>query len=268
MTATGPTLTAEYATTSPLQVRIDTHARHSEHPDDPLTTVAAPLELTGSEALADIGCGDGRFLAHLIQHGHRGRLVGVDNSTAMVTAVAAIPGVQAVTGDAEALPFADDEFDAVTARHMLYHVPDPDKALRELERITRPGGRVAISVNHPATCARTRRLVLDRAAEHGLAPVAGMVNDVNSMTLSAMMGEVFGEVRTDRCENALVFDTPAPLIRFAEALFSFCGIDPASPHRETILDAVTTDIHDWFHAHPGLRWRDPKGYIVATAIVR
>ncbi|MFC8043336.1 class I SAM-dependent methyltransferase [Nocardia sp. NPDC057353] len=262
---TGPTPTAEYATTDPLRVRIDTHAQHSEHPDDPVAAVVDALELTGGEALADIGCGDGRFLAHLGRRGHAGRLVGVDNSAAMVTAAAAIPGVEAVTGDAEALPFGDDEFDAVTARHMLYHVPDPRRALRELARITRPGGRVAVTVNHPATCARTRGLVIDRAAEHGLAPVVGMVNGVDSTTLPAMMAEVFGEVRVDRFDNALVFDAPAPLIRFAEALFSFCGIDPASPHRAAILDAVTTDVDHWFATHLGERWRDPKGYIVVAA---
>ncbi|WP_342216159.1 class I SAM-dependent methyltransferase, partial [Nocardia abscessus] len=249
-------------------VRIDTHARLSERPDDPVAAVLAALELTGEEALADIGCGDGRFLAHLAEHGHRGRLVGLDNSTAMVAAAEAIPGVHAVHGDAQALPFADDEFDAVTARHMLYHVPDPDKALRELARITRAGGRVAVSVNHPATCSRTRQLVIDRAAEYGLGPAAGMVNDVNSTTLPKMMTVVFGDVRIHRRDNALIFDTPEPLIRFAEALFSFCGVDAASPHRAAILDAVTADINDWFDAHPGQCWRDPKGYIVATANIQ
>ncbi len=140
--------------------------------------------------------------------------------------------------------------------------------MRELWRISRVGSRVAVSVNHPATCARTRQLVLDRAAERGLAPAVGMVNDVNSTTLPKMLSVVFGEVHIRQCDNALLFDTPEPVIRFAEALFSFCGIDAASPHRSAILDAVTTDIHDWFTAHPGQCWRDPKGYIVATATVR
>ena len=268
MSTTEPSLTSEYATTTPLQVRIDTHARHSEHPDDPIATVLAALELTGSEDLADIGCGDGRFLAHLAEHGHRGRLAGLDNAPAMVAAADAIPGVEGVLGNAETLPFADDEFDAVTARHMLYHVPNPDQALRELRRITRPGGRVAVSVNQPATCARTRQLVIDRAAEYGLSPAAGMVNDVNSTTLPTMMTAVFSDVGIHQFDNALVFATSEPLIRFAESLFSFCGVDAASPHRAAILDAVTDDINDWFTAHPGKCWRDPKGYIVATAAVQ
>ncbi|WP_280423146.1 class I SAM-dependent methyltransferase [Nocardia carnea] len=268
MTSPGPSLSSEYASTSPLQVRIDTHAKHSERDDDPIAAVLDALALTGTEALADIGCGDGRFLAHLTTHGHRGRLVGLDTSAAMVAAAAQLLGVDGVLGNAESLPFADNEFDATTARHMLYHVPDPARALREFRRITRPGGRVAVTVNHPATCARTRQLVCDRATEHGLTPVADMVNTVHSGTLPTLMNSVFGDIRIHQYDNALAFDTPAPLIRFAEALFSFCGIDADSPHRGEVLDAVAADIHDWFRMHPGESWRDPKGYIVATATIQ
>ncbi|WP_369797526.1 trans-aconitate 2-methyltransferase [Nocardia sp. CNY236] len=60
----------------------------------------AALALTGSEDLADIGCGDGRFLAQLAEQGHHGRLVGLDNSTAMVAAADTVPGIEGVLGDA------------------------------------------------------------------------------------------------------------------------------------------------------------------------
>ncbi|MEU7631695.1 methyltransferase domain-containing protein [Nocardia sp. NPDC049220] len=268
MSDTGLTLSSEYASTTPLQIRIDTHARHSEHHGDPVHAVLDTLELTGSEAVADIGCGDGRFLAQLVEFGHRGRLVGVDNSTAMVAAADTVPGVEGVLGNAGDLPFAYDEFDRTTARHMLYHVPDPGRALRELRRITRPGGRVAVTVNHPVTCGRTRQLVIDHARGFGLTPAENMANGVNSTTLPTMMSEVFRDVRIHSFDNALIFDTAAPLVRFAEALFSFCGIATDSPHRGSVLAAVTTDIEAWFASHPGEVWRDPKGYIVATAIVQ
>lgn len=42
--------------------------------------------------------------------------------------------------DAQSIPFADETFDAVIANHMLYHVPDVDRALREIHRVIRPGG--------------------------------------------------------------------------------------------------------------------------------
>jgi len=43
--------------------------------------------------------------------------------------------------DAQAIPFADASFDGVVANHMLYHVPDTSKALEELRRVLRSGGR-------------------------------------------------------------------------------------------------------------------------------
>lgn len=264
MTTSGPTLRSEYADPTPLQVRIDAHARHSEYPDDPAAAVLDVLDLDRRQSLADIGCGDARFLARLAERGHRGRLVGVDNSAAMVAAATSIPGVEAVLGDATALPFTDREFDRTTARHMLYHVANPVAALREFARITRPGGRVVVTVNHARTCARTGELVTAHARGYGLEPVVELANSVNSDTLPPMMTEVFTRVEIRRFDNALVFDSAAPLMRLAHAMASFCGVGADSPHREAILAAVDDDIHRWFATHPGQLWRDPKGYIVAT----
>lgn len=257
----------EYADPSPLQVRLETHARHSEIPDDPVAAVVRALRLTGCEALADIGCGDARFLARLVRAGHSGRLAGADTSRAMVAAAAALPGVSGVLADATALPFADAEFDCATARHMLYHVADPSLAVGELARITRPGGRIAVTVNHPAPCARTRELVAARARDHGLHPAPELANSVNSATLPTLLAGVLTDLEIHRHDNALVFDTPAPLLRFAEALFSFAGVGVDSPARDDIRDAVTADVLAWFDAHPGEAWRDPKGYAVAVGTV-
>ncbi|NUW33704.1 demethylmenaquinone methyltransferase [Nonomuraea sp. SMC257] len=54
------------------------------------------------------------------------------------------PGVPFVSGDAMRLPFADDSFDAVTISVALRNVHDTDQALREMLRVTRPGGRLVI----------------------------------------------------------------------------------------------------------------------------
>lgn len=55
------------------------------------------------------------------------------------------PEITFVAGDAMELPFADDEFDVATVSYGLRNVQDPDKALREMLRVTKPGGRLVIA---------------------------------------------------------------------------------------------------------------------------
>ncbi len=52
--------------------------------------------------------------------------------------------VELITGDAQKLPFPDDSFDGVTIAFGIRNVPDRPKALREMARVTRPGGRIAV----------------------------------------------------------------------------------------------------------------------------
>ncbi|MGX1808414.1 class I SAM-dependent methyltransferase [Nocardia sp. NPDC055321] len=264
---TGPTLSSEYGSPDALRVRMATHDSYSERSQDPTAEVLAALALTGGESLADIGCGDGRFLAHLRERGHRGRVVGVDTSPGMVATVRGIPGVEAIVGDARQLPFPAAEFDRVTARHMLYHVPEPLEALREFRRITKPGGTIVVAINIAASYARTEAVILDRARAFGLAPDGELSFTVSLETLPGLLRQVFPYTRIQRFDDALVFDTPAPLIRFAEAMFSFCGIAADSPYRAAILEQITGDFEAWFAANPGGRWRDPKGFVIATARV-
>jgi len=82
--------------------------------------------------------------------------------------------------DAQALPFARDRFDAVLAMTLLLHVPEPEQALAELARVTRPGGVVAVqdqdlgtlAVDHP-DAALTRRILDDVAARVVVHPWSG-----------------------------------------------------------------------------------------------
>ncbi len=61
-----------------------------------------------------------------------------------------MPNLEFVQADATDLPFADGEFDAVTMSFGLRNVIDPRRALRELRRVTRPGGRIVVcEFSHP-----------------------------------------------------------------------------------------------------------------------
>src|SRR4029453_15209086 len=110
----------------------------------------AQLELRDGMSLLDVGWGtgdDGRDLVPPV--GPRGRIVGIDISGAMITeakkrhATSELP-VEFVEGDAQYLTFPDASFDRCRTERMLMHLNDPEKALAEMVRVTRPGGKVVV----------------------------------------------------------------------------------------------------------------------------
>jgi ubiquinone/menaquinone biosynthesis C-methylase UbiE len=125
----------QYQTNTDLHTRQETHRLYTV--GRPLETlVDEALRLEGHEALLDIGTATGDFPGRLRLEGHAGRLVGLDFSPGMIEkARASHENVEFVQGDAVALPFADSSFSVVTARHMLYHVPNIQAALLEARRV-------------------------------------------------------------------------------------------------------------------------------------
>jgi ubiquinone/menaquinone biosynthesis C-methylase UbiE len=92
--------------------------------------------------LADVGGGTGNYAAALRDAEGFEPLV-VDRSEAMLERARA-KGLRTAVADAEALPFEDGSFDAVTLISMLHQVVDWRAAVREARRVLRPGGRLAI----------------------------------------------------------------------------------------------------------------------------
>lgn len=107
------------------------------------------LELELGDRVLDLAAGTGVSTDELTLSG--ARPVGVDISLGMLHAGRrARPTVTLIGGDALALPFRDGVFDAVTISFGLRNVHDTDAALRELARVTRPGGRMVVcEFSHP-----------------------------------------------------------------------------------------------------------------------
>jgi demethylmenaquinone methyltransferase/2-methoxy-6-polyprenyl-1,4-benzoquinol methylase len=97
----------------------------------------------GSRVL-DVATGTGAVAAELVARGCT--VVGLDQSPEMLAvARERLAGdVELVEGRAEALPFADASFDALTVTYLLRYVDDPEATLRELARVVRPGGTLAM----------------------------------------------------------------------------------------------------------------------------
>ncbi|MEV0325274.1 demethylmenaquinone methyltransferase [Micromonospora echinospora] len=103
----------------------------------------AALALEPGERVLDVGAGTGVSTEELARSG--AYAVGADLSLGMLAAGRRVrPEVPLLAGDALRLPFADATFDAVTISFALRNVSEPDAALRELARVTRPGGRLVV----------------------------------------------------------------------------------------------------------------------------
>ncbi|HLH15075.1 MAG TPA: class I SAM-dependent methyltransferase, partial [Solirubrobacteraceae bacterium] len=100
------------------------------------------------QRILDVATGTGMVAAELLARADC-EVVGLDQSPHMLAAArarfdrAAGARVQLLQGRAEALPFADESFDALTFTYLLRYVDDPAATVRELARVVRPGGRVA-----------------------------------------------------------------------------------------------------------------------------
>jgi len=100
--------------------------------------------------ILDVATGTGMVAAGLARRG--AEVVGLDQSEQMLTGARrrlasdpALAGrVTFVAGEAERLPFADGEFDALSFTYLLRYVDDPPATLRELARVVKPGGRVGM----------------------------------------------------------------------------------------------------------------------------
>ncbi|MFN3947996.1 demethylmenaquinone methyltransferase [Microbacterium sp.] len=104
------------------------------------------------ERILDLAAGTGTSSMAFVPSG--AHVVAADFSRGMIAEGrrrhGSVPNLEFVQADATDLPFADGEFDAVTMSFGLRNVNDPRRALRELRRVTRPGGRIVVcEFSHP-----------------------------------------------------------------------------------------------------------------------
>ncbi len=112
-------------------------------------TMLRQLQLRSTSHVLEAGCGPGTALPDLLELvGPTGRIVGVDPTTGLVdearqrARAAAIPNVTYDVGDVRDISYPDETFDAVFCDKILTHVSPVERAIGELARITRRGGRV------------------------------------------------------------------------------------------------------------------------------
>ena len=211
----------QYHNSSKLQARTNLHIKYaSGEPWWPF--VARTAALPAGASVLDLGCGPGWMwdggqsdfppgLMLTLADISQGM---IDEALARVGKIGRYASVEGQVADASALTFADASFDAVLACHMLYHLPDPGRALDEIARVLKPGGIVAVTTNDGDNL----RLMYDLGAQ------------------------VFGGTGGD--PSGAVFDlaTARELVsaRFDDVTVSYCPGELAVTDGEALVDALTS----------------------------
>jgi len=194
----------QYATTTKLDARSFLHRRYATSPV-PLSVFEARLiDWPADSTVLECGCGAGSFW-HNVELPRTMSLMVTDLSPGMVEAgigTAAAHGFEHVCGqecDVQQLPFDDESFDIVVANHMLYHVPDPDRAVAELARVVRAGGVVLTATNGHGHM---------REINDALAEVFGIESG------EVRLREAFASIAWHAFDNDLIVDDPAPVVDY------------------------------------------------------
>ena len=152
-------------------------------------------------AVLDVGTGPGTLAALAVTRG--AQVSAVDPEPSMVSAAGhLVPDVR--LGALPELPYATDSFAAVVANFVLNHVGEPVAAVRELARVARPGGRVAVTI-WPYPQPPLQRLWGEALAAAGVEaanPAPRLVTDFarTEQGLAGLLGTAFAEARVDRVE--------------------------------------------------------------------
>lgn len=139
-------LRQQYKTSSNLLSRASLHARFSTNPENWFDWLFDRFDFPENATILEVGCGPGElWRANRHRLRDQWRITLTELSRGMVDAarnnVSHLPQVvDCRVADIQELPFADDEFDVVIANHMLYHVPDRARALREVTRVLKRSG--------------------------------------------------------------------------------------------------------------------------------
>ena len=206
----------QYRSSANLAARIALHRECSTNPYGLQRWIFDRLALAPEQRVLEIACGTGSLWS---ENGNRIpsglRLIVSDISPGMVdTTRRAMPCPAAYAACAlPDLPFSDGVFDLVVADHMLYHVAERQRGLREIRRVLRHGGTLFAATNGRDHLREIKVLMSDFGIEGG---------DVSaSFTLEngeEQLRQVFGEVRRDDYPDALRVTDPELLLRYIASI--------------------------------------------------
>ena len=253
----------QYRDPSNLQARIALVAKYTQAAEPWYPWLARRFEWPVNGDVLEVGCGPGLFWPHIASLLPRIHLTLTDLSDGMVATAAdtlrAVPNVDVADAracNAQVLPFADASFDVAVANHMLYHVPNPEDAARELARVLRPDGVLLASTNSR----RHLEAVADIQTEvYGTSTRDLVQRRFGRDTGGTVLRDAFGSVQWHEHPGELVCTEPEAVFAFIASTAIAQESDPAK------LTTVREVIARHFEAGDGiLRTPVDSGCFVAS----
>ena len=205
-----------------------------------------PLALKAGDHVLDIGAGTGRlteFAADLV--GPEGRVVGIDplENRIAIARQRETSTLAFRVGRAEDLShFAPGEFDVVYLNSVFHWIADKPRALREIHRVLKPGGRLGLNVQDPTKPHQSRTLLHQAIAEAGFAERSGEAHRVLGATdqelRAYLVAAGFTDYRSDLRSLVDLHSDVDTILGWSEAsAFGNFLEDFSPPERETIRRA-------------------------------
>jgi SAM-dependent methyltransferase len=253
-------LSAQYRDGRNLSARIELHARFSTAEISWPDWVFERLELKPRERVLEVGCGTGalwRASRQPLPGGSRFALT--DVSIGMVRDARSLLADMNRTAwyaamNVESTAFAEGTFDVVVANHMLYHVPDRDRAISELRRVLGAGGRMVAATNGERHMEELAALANVHYPEFDLGENAARFSRENG---GAMLGQHFTRVEWAEYEDVL-------LVSDAEAVVAYAlSVIPAAAVDADRTESLRSDVERVIEEEGAFRIRKDTGIFVA-----
>lgn len=220
----------QYRGAANLMARIELHRRFSVNTYGWQRWVFDHLDLPAVCCVLELGCGPAdlwRENLHRLPAGWDITLSDLspgmlDQARQALAAAGMAPLPRFEIIDAQAIPFPDAAFDAVIANHMLYHVPDRPRALAEIRRVLKPGGRLYAATVGVGHLSELRRLVQQALPGAPGSDPAGQAFGLENG--AAQLAPWFATVERDDYQDALVVSELEPLMAHIVSSRSWLGI--------------------------------------------